>query len=339
MRYLAFALSVSAAVLVTVSGAGAGHATPGGRQLKVALVTDLIAAPNPHDLRGIAYLGFLRAVKDFGVQGRAFQYNPRQGQRATLESLGRQKYDLILPGIPQSNEDFQAIGAVAARFPRSKFATFVGSVQDFTARPKNLRGSIRHSEQPGYLAGYLAGLMEKRRPGKDVIGSVGGFSIPEVDSFIAGYEAGAKQADPRITTLRSYAGFLDAAKCKAAARRQIAKGAGVVFNVAGICGLGTLRAAKAERVWGIGVDVDQSFLGRHILTSAVEHGDIEVYNTVKAFVRGRLKTPGNSVWSLRNGALGLGKISPKVPRPFVRQVGRIRKQIIAGKIKVPSKVS
>src|SRR3989440_11915703 len=35
-----------------------------------------------------------------------------------------------------------------------------------------------------------------------------------------------------------------------------------------ICGLGTLDAAKEKRVWGIGVDADQSFLGPHVLTSA-----------------------------------------------------------------------
>jgi hypothetical protein len=36
---------------------------------------------------------------------------------------------------------------------------------------------------------------------------------------------------------------------------------------------------------------------------------------------------------------GLGKISPKVSRSFVRRVGRVRSQIIAGKIKVPASLS
>jgi basic membrane protein A len=56
--------------------------------------------------------------------------------------------------------------------------------------------------------------MEKRRPGKDVIGSVGGFPSPAVNAYIARYEAGARRADPGITALRGYSSdFYDAAKC------------------------------------------------------------------------------------------------------------------------------
>ena len=130
--------------------------------------------------------------------------------------------------------------------------------------------------------------------------------------------------------------WLDPAKCKAVAMNQIAKGAGAVFDVAGACGLGTLQAAKEKGVWGIGVDVDQSFLGRHILTSVLKNYDLDAYKTIEALVRRRLKTGGNEVWNLRNRGVGLGRISPKVPRSFVRQVARIRKQIIAGKITVPT---
>src|SRR5207245_782235 len=110
--------------------------------------------------------------------------------------------------------------------------------------------------------GYLAALMEKRRPGKDVIGSVGGYKIPTVDAYIAGYQAGARKADPRITMLNGYAdSFVNPAKCGAVALDQIARGAGVVFQVASACGLGALDAARDRGVWGIGVDIDQSSLG------------------------------------------------------------------------------
>jgi basic membrane protein A len=67
--------------------------------------------------------------------------------------------------------------------------------------------------------------------------------------------------------------------------------------------------------------------------------DVQVYATVDALVQGRLKTGSSKVWDLRSGAVGLGKISPKVPRSLVRQVESIRKQIVAGKIKVPSTFS
>ena len=65
----------------------------------------------------------------------------------------------------------------------------------------------------------------------------------------------------------------DQAKCKELALNQIAAGSKVVFQVAGGCGLGALDAAKEKSVWGIGVDADQSFLGPHVLTSAMKGVD------------------------------------------------------------------
>ena len=74
----------------------------------------------------------------------------------------------------------------------------------------------------------------------------------------------------------------DQAKCKELALNQIAAGSKVVFQVAGGCGLGALLAAKQQKVWGIGVDADQSFLGPHVLTSALKGVDSAVFLTAKA---------------------------------------------------------
>ncbi len=49
-------------------------------------------------------------------------------------------------------------------------------------------------EEAGYLAGYLAALMEKRRPGRDVIGSVGGYKFPGVDRWILALPGGREKA-------------------------------------------------------------------------------------------------------------------------------------------------
>ena len=55
-----------------------------------------------------------------------------------------------------------------------------------------------------------------------------------------------------------------------------------MFQVAGGCGLGALSAAKDEKVWGIGVDADQSFLGDHVLTSALKGVDSAVFLTIQS---------------------------------------------------------
>jgi basic membrane protein A len=78
-------------------------------------------------------------------------------------------------------------------------------------------------------------------PGPDVIGSVGGQKQPPVDRFIAGYQAGARAADPGIKLLNGYSeDFADQAKCKQVALNQIEQRAVVIFQVAGGCGLGAL---------------------------------------------------------------------------------------------------
>ena len=113
----------------------------------------------------------------------------------------------------------------------------------------------------------------------------------------------------------------DQAKCKELALNQIAAGSKVVFQVAGGCGLGALSAAKDEGVWGIGVDGDQSFLGPHILTSALKGVDSAVFLTIKAVQDGTFVGGKNIVFGIDQEGVGLGKLSPKANAKDVAAVG------------------
>ena len=125
-----------------------------------------------------------------------------------------------------------------------------------------------------------------------MLGAVGGLKIPPVDRFIAGYYAGAKKANPKVKVVHSYSqDFVDQAKCKEQALNHIANGAGVVFQVAGQCGLGVLSAAKEKGVFGIGVDADQGYLGQHVLTSATKKVDVAVFKTIEAAQKSRGRVP------------------------------------------------
>ena len=135
-------------------------------------------------------------------------------------------------------------------------------------------GHHLQGEQQSYLVGCLSALMAKKGGG-NTISATGGVKIPPVDSFIAGYRAGAAKCVPGTKVLVGYSqDFIAQDKCKAVAENQIAAGSKVVFAVAGPCGFGALAAAKEAGVWGDGVDVDQSYLGPHILTSAVKRVDL-----------------------------------------------------------------
>jgi len=335
---------LGALVLLVAAGCGGGgkkssaSTTTSGstaKKIKIGLVTD-IGGLNDRGFNHLSYVGLLRAQGELGIEQRVYQAKSTQEYVPNLSTFARDHYDLII-GVGFTEAD--AIDTAATNFPNSNFAIVDVDQTEEPHKPPNLLGLLFKEQETGYLVGYLAGLEEKRRPGKDVIGSVGGEKQPPVDRFIAGYQAGARAADPGITTLNTYSqDFTDQAKCKQIALDQIQQGAGVIFQVAGGCGLGALDAAKEKSVWGIGVDADQSFLGPHILTSAVKRVDTAVFDAIKLVVDGKFKG-GNIVFGLKDNGVGIGKISPGVPKSEVAKVMQIRADIVAGKIKnIPTTV-
>jgi len=319
----------------SASGTTSGGGTTAAAAKRIGLVTD-IGQLNDRGFNHLAYLGLQRAQKELGVDGRVFESKSSADYIPNLSTFARQKYDLTIGvGFTEAN----AVDAAASKFPNSNFAIVDVDQTTEPHKPGNLVGLLFREQEVGYLAGYLAALQEKRRPGPDVIGSVGGEKQPPVDRFIAGYQAGAKAADPGIKTLNAYSqDFVDQSKCKELALNQIAQGAGVVFQVAGGCGLGVLDAAKEKKVWGIGVDADQSFLGPHVLTSATKRVDTAVFLTIKSVIDGSFKG-GNVVYGLKQNGVGLGKISPRVPKADVAKIEQVRSDIVSGKIaNIPTEV-
>jgi basic membrane protein A and related proteins len=275
---------------------------------------------------------FERALRRTGVSGRIVSPDIREDIVGSLSLLAGQGYDLVM--IDSNGADILA--TVAPRFPKVRFALFDAPLDIVRGRPKNVQAILHEPREAAYLAGWLAARLEQRRPGKDVVGVVGGVRLPPVETFITGFRAGARRAAPGITVLTAYSNdFADPTKCEGIAQRQIARGAGAVFNVAGICGLGALRAARRSGVWGIGVDADQSSLGPHVLTSVVK-GYEAGFATLLTKVRdGTLTTGGTTVLSLRNGGARLGRISPKVPASLRAELEQLRRRILAGEIRVP----
>ena len=317
------------------------------RQLRVGLVIEPTGIDNPY-YHG-AYLGLERAVRELGIRGRVMTPAPKEGYVPSLSLLARQKYDLVIGsngaelapgGVTPHFVGARAIDRVATEFPETRFAIIDVAHDDLAHRPKNVLGLVFSEEQAGYLAGHLAALVLELSPGEEVISSVGGQRVPAVERYIAGYQAGARRANPRVTALNTYTDdFIDPVKGRSVALSQIAKGSRVVFQVASACGLGALEAASERRIWGIGVDVDQSHLGQHILTSAVKTMDVAVFDTIEELARGTLETGRTSRFSLRNGGVGLGTINAAVPRALKAEIEDVRAEIVAGKIPIAGSVT
>jgi basic membrane protein A len=325
--------AVIAAAAAAVFTSGSATAAPAAT-VKVGLVTD-IGGLNDRSFNHLANLGLTRAEKTFGVQGRVLTSKSNADYVPNLSSLARQGYTLII-GVGFLMAD--AVDTVATKFPNTHFAIIDVDQTTMKHKPKNVEGLLFHEQESGYLAGYLAGLVVKAKGGSQVIGSVGGQKIPPVDRYIAGYQAGAKAANPGIKVLNGYSqDFVAQDKCKELTLNQIAAGSQVEFQVAGQCGLGTLDAAKEKAVWGIGVDADQAYLGSHILTSAIKKVDVSVFDTVKNATKGVYHT-GNTFFTLKNNGAGIGKVSPKVSASIKAKVNAVAAKIKNGTIKPPATV-
>jgi basic membrane protein A len=297
------------------------------KKLKVAMVTD-IGGLNDRSFNAAAYQGLKEAKSDLGVDIRVLTSNKNSDYVPNLSSLARQKYDVVFAvGFLMA----EATEKVANSFPNTKFAIIDSSQAEMKSKPKNVEGLLFAEQESGYLAGYMAGLYVKDKGGDQVISSVGGQKIPPVDHYIAGYQAGAKKANPGIKTLNGYSqDFVDQAKCKEIALNQIQQGSQVVFQVAGGCGLGALDAAKEKGVQGIGVDVDQAYIGPQVMTSAVKKIDQAVLDTVKAVQDGSWKA-GDKLFNLTNDGTGIGKTNA-VGAKYQAQVDKIQAQIKDGSI-------
>ncbi len=307
--------------------AGAATSTPAAKKIKVGLVTD-IGGLNDRSFNQLANAGLEKAKTDLGIEGRVLTSKSNSDYVPNLSSLAQQKEDLVV-GVGFLMAD--AMNTVAKKFPDTKFAIIDVDATTLKDKPANVTGLLFKEQQAGYLVGYMAGLWAKDN-NADTVSSVGGQKIPPVDHYIAGFQAGAKAANPSIKTLNGYSqDFVDQAKCKEIALDQISKGSKVVFQVAGQCGLGALDAAKEKGGQGIGVDADQGYLGDHIMTSAEKKVDVAVETAIKAAQDGSIKGGTNTTFDLTNDGVGYGKPNAEGAK-YEDQVKAVAEKIKSGEI-------
>jgi basic membrane protein A len=313
------------------SSGNAGGSSPSSSsapQVKIGLVTD-IGGLNDRSFNHLAYLGLQNAEKLPGVEGEVLQSNSDSDYVPNLQTAAAHGDNLVIAvGFLMES----AVEKVAKAFPNTNFAI----IDSGPAKPiPNLKSLLFHEQDGGYIAGYLAGLVTKT----NVVSTVGGQKIPPVDHYIAGFQAGAKAANPKVTTLNAYSqSFTNQAACKELALNQISQKSDVVFQVAGGCGLGALSAAKEKGVWGVGGGAAHTNHGDVKKTSAVKKVDVAVFDTIKQIQAGTFKGGTTDFFTAQNGGAGIGKISPKVPAADVNKLKPIEQKIASGQITPPDTV-
>jgi basic membrane protein A and related proteins len=329
------AVAVVTVLLASLFAALRGSAASAApKAFSVCLVTD-IGGLNDKSFNHLAYVG-LQAAQKSGVKGRVIQSKSGSEYIPNLTACAKSGAGLTI-GVGFLMTD--AMDAVATALPKSKFAIIDVDVTSMKHKPKNVQGLLFKEQEAGYLVGYAAGLYAKAK-GAKAVGSVGGLKIPPVDRYIAGYQFGAKKADPGITVLNDYSqDFVVQSKCKEKALNQIGQGAVVEFQVAGQCGLGVLDAAHEKNVFGVGVDADQGYLGSWVMTSALKKVDVAVKSAILAAKGGTLKVGKNVTFGASVNGVGYGKWSTKVSASIKSAVAAQLTLLKAGKIKgIPTTV-
>jgi basic membrane protein A and related proteins len=339
--------ALAAAIAVGTALGGARTRTVSASQ--IAVVTD-IGGLNDKGFNHLAYVGYKHAQKALGISGRVFVTNTSQDRLPNLEAAAKDGYGLVI-GV--GFNFFQDFGQVDPSFPSTHFAGVDidhGSIcasGNTCAGQANYHGIVFREQEAGYLVGYIAGLMIHLHPhkGKQIVSAVGANPVPAIVHYLAGFQAGAKKANKHVKVYLNMADdptFNDQTKCKITTQNQISRGSGIVFEAAGGCGLGGLSAAKQAHIWGIGVDANQGFLGKFMLTSALKKVDVGVFDIIKAFHKNPNGIKGNAdtTFTVKNGGVGYAPLSKKVSKKdnafITKKVKKIAKLIANGKIKVPT---
>jgi basic membrane protein A len=339
---LALALVASGCGGKSNNNAGGGGTTTTGEMMKhvsVALVSD-VGHFNDKSFNQSQLEGLNKAKADLGITAIPLQSNSASDYLPNLTSAIRRNADLIISaGFLLA----PATATVAKKYPNKHFA-----ITDYTVHADpfadksgnvltpNVEGLTYAANESGCLVGVLAAKMAAKQ-GKKIIGAVGGLKIPPVDIWIAGYRYCAQKAVPGTKVLINYSqDFVASDKCKTQAQNEINQGAQVLFQVAGGCGLGTLKAADDAGLWGIGVDKDQYNDAKRVLTSGVKRVDVGVYDAAKQAQDGKFKGGSDLLFNLKNDGMSVGKINPAVPQSFIDEMNKYKQQIISGQLKVPA---
>ena len=321
----------------TGSGGGGGTNTAASGDCSsaevfcVGLVTD-VGKVDDKGFNQAAWEGVEQVKGELGAQTKYVETTDPKDYAKNIKQFTDAKYDVIVTvGFLMGD----ATRAAGKQYPNTKFIGF----DQFQADPvvPNVTGLIFHEDQAGYAAGYLAGLMTK----SNKIGVVLGQEIPPTQAYAAGYENGAKAANPSVTVSKVYhpagnTAFNDPVWGAGEAKKMLAQGADFIFGAGGNTGNGALQeaaktAGAGDKIFCIGVDLDQwdTLPAAHpcLITSAEKHEKDGIGELLKQIKSNTIK-PGNFFGTA--GISAFHDFDSKVPADVKTKVADIVKKLEDG---------
>jgi basic membrane lipoprotein Med (substrate-binding protein (PBP1-ABC) superfamily) len=302
--------------------------TTAPEQFRVALLS-----PGPVSDAGwnaSAYEGLQRIEKELGAQISQIETKTFSEFEEAFRDYARQGYRLV---FGHGFEFQDAAAAVAPDFPQPVFITTSGN----TVRA-NVAPMVFQLEQATYLAGAMAALMSKS--GK--LGMVGGMQIPPVESTFDAFAAGALSVKPEMQVIRSYIGnWEDVGAAKQAALALIDRGCDFLIHNADAAAAGVFQAAAEREVFVFGTNKNQNQVNpKYIVASCISNIPAAFVEMAKLVKDGRFQSKVYRL-GMVEGVVSFEvnpHLQPRIPPEVLARLEEIRRQIIAGKVQVPSKV-
>lgn len=328
----------------TLSACSTSSNTDDSASKSAALITD--GKINDHSFNQSAWEG----LEDYGTEYKlnkgadGYQYFQIKDLKTGINKAIKQKYQTIF-GL--GSEAKSAITSAAKKHPNKNFV-----IMDDTIKGYPNIASVRFRKDEGaYLAGVAAASQTKT--GK--VGFIGGENSSVIRSFKRGFTKGvnnqAKKMHKKVTIYSQNIGnFTNTFKARTIAASMYGKDADIIFHAAGKAGSGLFQEARfinqarpaKDRVWVIGVDADQSDLGRYyakggqeanfVLTSVITGVNVATKDIASRSYQD--KFPGGKMitYGLKNNAVSIlpGQIAPNI----WKDVQIARSKILAGKIKI-----
>jgi basic membrane protein A len=281
-----------AATDTTSPATTAGEGGAGGDYHWV-MVTDQ-AGLGDQGFNDLAYAGITRAADELG------------GDAQALESSEQAQY---VPNLQQAVDSgatmtvgvgfliTDAMVEVAQANSDARFVLIDSLAADESGEPlPNVQSVTFREHEAAYLLGIIAGMTTETNK----LGFIGGLEGPPVLRFLHGFEQGLASVNPDATVEVAYAGsFDDPAAVKELAAGFYDAGADIIFEVAGLGGLGAYEEA-AERgpgFWAAGTDTCKDQLAPdNYLSSATKDVSGAVFLAAQSIVDG----------SFEGGAVDLG---------------------------------
>jgi basic membrane protein A len=307
------------------------RAEAGPAPFKVGVVLDK-GGKDDKSFNTAAYDGFKRAKAELKITGKVVEATDDNSYEPLLRAMASRDFDLIVAvGFAQG----EAVERIAQAFPSKHFVLI-----DAPSGLANVRSLMFEEQEGSYLVGALAAWVSKTKK----IGFIGGMDSPLIRRFELGYVSGAKKADPKTQVLSNFVGvsieaWNNPAKGKELALTQYEEGADVIFEAAGASGSGVFDAVEETKgTFVIGVDSNQNWVkpGR-VLTSMLKRVDVALFDTIRQAQAGNFRAVVASYGLANDGVdYAMDQYNQAlIPAAVRARVEQLKKDIIAGKIKVP----